>query len=276
MIIVPDCVKQYVDSIVREYEHLYDNGIVSTCITIIDGNKQYTGLELTKYLLDFAKEFRKALDTCEGCWFEGTESDVRKNIYHTATEIGFYDILPRKSIAKINHHVSCEEKLLNALTTASKRRRYIRKDAKDLLDFIKNSQFVSWGQDDEHIKIRHFKQIKKESDFEALISKDNPNCAKELMFDHDPYVAIRVAWREITIPQQCREKNIYHEFDALFTAPEQKDDFHTCYEIFKFWYGLAEVGEYFVCIPTQKSIEEKMKQKELLEKASMDSNATIE
>lgn len=274
MIIVPDCVKQYVDSIIREYEYFYENDKECSCATLIVDGKKYTGLELTKYQLNRAKEFRKALDTREGGWFEGTEKEIRRSIYYTA--ISFLDDMPYKSIESVMHQVSCEEKLMKALTTASKRRRYIRKDAKDLLDFIANSQHESWGQEDEHIKIRHFKQIKKESDFEALIAKDNPNRAEKLDFDCEPYVAIRIAWREITIPQQCREKNIYHEFDALFTDPEQRNDFHTCYEIFKFWYGLAEIGEYFVCIPTQRSIEEKMKQKELQEKTLIDAKATTE
>ena len=274
MIIVPDCVKRYVDSIVREFQYFYENGIECSCATLIVDGKKYTGLERTKYQLNRAKEFRNALDTCEGCWFEGNEREIRRNIYYTA--ISFFDDMSLKSMERVIHQVSCEEKLMKALTTASKRRRYIRKDAKDLLGFIKNSQHQAWGQEDEHIKVRHFKQVKKESDFEALIAKDNPNRAEEFDFDRELYVAIRVAWREITIPQQCREKNIYHEFDALFTDPEQRKDFHTCYEILKFWYGLAEIGEYFVCIPTQKSIEEKMKQKELQENASMDSNATIE
>jgi len=274
MIIVPDCVKQYIDSIVTEFQYFYDNGITCSCSTLIDNGKEYVGLARTKYMLDFAKEFREALDTCEGWWFEGSEKEIRRNIYYTAIE--FFTDMSLKSMERVIHQVYCEDRLMKALTTASQRRRYIRNDAKELLNFIQNSQHMSWGQEDEHIKVRHFKQIKKVSDFEALISKDNPNRAEELTFDREPFVAIRVAWRENTIPQQCREKNIYHQFDALFTDPEQRKDFHTCYEILKFWYGLAEIGEYFVCIPTQKSIEEKMKTKELQEKSSMDANATIE
>lgn len=274
MIIVPDCVKQYVDSIVQEFQYFYDNNIEYTCAKMIINGKEYTALERVKYRLDDVKKFREALDTCEGWWFEGTEKEIRRKIYRTA--ISYFDDMPSKSIERVKHQVSCEKKLLKTLTTASKRRRYIRKDAKDLLDFIANSQHESWGQEDEHLEVRHFKQVKKESAFEALIAKDNPNRAKELTFDREPYVAIRVAWRESTIPQQCRVKNIYHEFDALFTDPEQRDDFHNCYEILKFWYGLAETGEYFIYIPTQKSIEEKMKEKELQQNASTDTNATIE
>lgn len=78
--IVPRHIKELVGRIVVEYDKAAEAGTVFFS-SIKDGEREYHGVDATRFLLSEVKSFKALLDRSEDPYFDGDEKEIAKKIF---------------------------------------------------------------------------------------------------------------------------------------------------------------------------------------------------
>lgn len=218
--------------------------------SISKNGKTYTGTDTVRIQLEYFEEFKASLENgtsqllvCE----EGEEDEAKIRLMNALYE--WYEPLWTEDFYLIENDVYIQRGLKKRIEKLSNKHE-TQKEASNLLGFLNNAYDSSWGQEDSHYKIKDFRLVNSEEEFEKILN--NFNDAKELTASKNlvvDYTTIRVAlvpmdWRTI-----CKKKGIFEDYDRLWNEHAGKGDFDNAFKMFHLWHDVRETAIYYIYAP---------------------------
>lgn len=214
--------------------------------------KVYYGTDIAQMQLERFQEFKASLEdetnpllVCD----EGKEDEAKIRLMYAIAK--FYEPLYQSDIDFITHDVHVQKGLREQIEKLSTQRK-TKKEALSLLDFIDNAYSSSWGQMDENYKMRDFRLVETEEEFQKIL--DNFKEAEELVADKNiiKFTTIRVAFIPIDCITLYKKKGIYEEYKRLLKTPFKGVCFEDVLEMFDLWHDVRETAIYCVYAPEVK------------------------
>ena len=128
-----------------------------------------------------------------------------------------------------------------------------QKEALNLLGFLNNAYNSSWGPDDEHYKIKDFRLVESEEEFEKILNKFDD--AEELTASKWNIVdctTIRVA----LVPMDRRtiliRKGLFEDYQRFYKEHLGDMNFDSAFKMFNLWHDVRETAIYYIYAPKVK------------------------
>ena len=217
--------------------------------SITKNGKTYTGTDTVKIQLENFKEFKASLENGTSEFLvcqEGQEEKAKIRLMRAIWE--FYEPLSYNNTCIIDKDVYIQRGL-------RKRIQYLRaqkqtqEEAENLLGFLDNAHSSSWGQEDDHYKIRDFRLVKSKEEFEEILekfhAKELTGC-KNLIVD---YTTIRVALLTVDWKTIYKKKGIYEDFQRFCKEYSRDIHFGEAWKVFNIWHDVRETAIYYIYAP---------------------------
>lgn len=215
------------------------------------GKKTYTGTELVK---QYRKSFRKFKASVEDGSCKLLQCDLGKEDYAKVQFL--YELwrwcepLSCEDWNRILGDVFVQRKLRSRLE-AHLRGGKITAEAKSLLRFINNAYGSSWGQQDSDYRVRDFRLVETEEEFEELLHSST--VAEELTRSAnliEPFYYIRVLWIPDDFRTVHKEKGIFEDYNLWASTINWNEiDFGDAVKAYNLWHGVTNRANYFVYVP---------------------------
>lgn len=251
MIYLPESIERTLGRIAEAYKRDIKKG-KSYYSSITKNGKTYTGTDTVRIQLEYFEGFKASLENgkselliCE----EGKEDEAKIRLMNAIYE--WYEPLSMQDIYLIEKDVYIQKELKKRITKLKKESN-TKQEAENLLGFLNNAHNSSWGQEDEHYKIRDFRLVESAEEFEKILEESNGvrelTSSKNLIVD---FTTIRVAlvpmgWRTV-----MKKKGIFEDYKR-FTNNLGDINFDAAFKMFNWWHDVRETAIYYIYVPTAK------------------------
>lgn len=252
MISVPESIER----ILGRIEDAYKRDIKkckSYYSSISKNGKTYTGTDTVKIQLEYFDEFKASLENgtsqllvCE----EGKEDEAKIRLMHAVRK--WYEPLLMEDVYRVENDVYIQRGLRERIESLGNECE-TQKEALNLLGFLDNAYNSSWGQEDAHYKIKDFRLVESEEEFERILKEFNDaeelTASKGLIVD---YTTIRVAlvpmdWRTI-----IKKKGILEDYKRFFEEHLGDMNFDDAFKMFMLWHDVRETAIYYCYVHKAK------------------------
>lgn len=248
MIYLPESIERTLERIEEAYKRDIKKRR-SYYSSIIEDGKTYTGTDTVRIMLKEFKKFKASLENgtsellvCE----EGQEEKAKIRLMNAIWE--YYEPLWPEDICTIDNDVYIQKGLQRRILSLSTQRK-TKEEAENLLGFLDDAHYSSWGQGDAYYKIRDFRLVKSEEEFEEILTKlharELTRC-KNLIVD---YTTIRVAFVTVSCETIYKKKGIYEDFQRLLKEHGGDMNFDDVWKIFNIWHDVRETAIYYIYAP---------------------------
>jgi hypothetical protein len=223
------------------------------------GKKTYTGTDLVK---QYRKRFRKFKASVEDGTCELLKCDLGKED-HAKVQF-LYELwrwcepLSCEDWNRILGDVFVQRKLRSRLEEHVRGGK-VAAEAKSLLRFINNAYGSSWGQQDSDYRVRDFRLVETEEEFEELLHSST--VAEELTRSRnliEPFNYIRVMWIPDDFRTVHKQKGIFEDYNLWAANINWNEiDFGDAIKAYNLWHGVTNRANYFVYIPKCEPISNK-------------------
>ena len=252
MIFLPESIERSLERI----EEVYKRDIKkrrSYYHSISKNGKKYTGTDTVRIQLEYFQEFRESLENgtsplliCE----EGKEDEAKIRLMYAVWE--WYEPLWGEDVYRVENDVYIQrglKKRIERLSTEPK----TQKEALNLLGFLNNAYQSSWGQEDSRYKIKDFRLVKSEEEFEKILNKfkdaEELTASKRLIVD---YTTIRVALVPMDWSTIHKKKGIFEEYQRFLNEHLYDRNFNNAFDMFNLWHDVRETAIYYIYAPEPK------------------------
>lgn len=249
MIFVPESIERILERIEEIYKRdVKENKAYNS--SILKNGKTYRKTNTTKIQLEDFRKFRESLENETSEFLvckKGEEDKAKIRLMHQIWK--YYEPLNAEDIYQIEHDVYIQKDLRERIEELSEKYK-TEKEALNLLNFIDNGYYASWGQGDAQSKIRDFRLVESEEEFERILRKFKT--AEDLTDQKDTiveYTTIRVALVAIDYRTIFRKKGIYEEYERFFNEHIGDSDFDIAFQMFKLWHDVRETSIYYIYAP---------------------------
>ena len=249
MIFLPESIERILERIGKAYKQDLQKG-KAYYSSISKNGKVYTGTDTVKIQLEYFEEFKTSLENgssklliCE----EGKEDAAKILLMHAVWE--WYEPLWSDDIYRIENDVYIQSglrKRLKKLCTEFK----THEEALNLLGFLNKAYKSSWGQGDSHYKIKDFRLVESEQDFEEILNKFKNS--EELTADKGllvNYTTIRVALVPMDFETIYKKKGIFEEYKKFCKEHLGDMNFDNAFKMFNLWHDVRETAIYYIYAP---------------------------
>ncbi len=245
MIIVPESIKRILDRTIEIYSRDLKNHRSYYSSIKING-RYYTGTNTTKILLKLLKDFKAKLENgtsqllvCE----KGKEDEAKIQLMYSVLE--HLEPLSNYDKAYIMHDVYIQEGLVERVEALSKKIK-TQQEASGLLDFLNDAYNSSWGQDDEIYRVRDFRLVTSEEEFEYILTTVKN---VEEITDKPFFTTMRIALVTMNYYSLYKEKGILEEYQSFLETHKDDDDFDGAIDMFNMWHDVRETAIYYIYAP---------------------------
>ena len=123
----------------------------------------------------------------------------------------------------------------------------------NLLGFLNNAYNSSWGQFDAYYKIKDFRLVESEEEFEKILNRFNGaeelTASKWLIVD---YTTIRVALVPMDRITIYKKKGIFEDYQRFLKEHLSDMDFDNAFNMFNLWHDVRETAIYYIYVPKEK------------------------
>lgn len=252
MIYLPESIERILERIGEAYKRDIKKRR-SYYYSISKNGKTYTGTDTVKIQLEYFEEFKASLENgtsqllvCE----EGKEDEAKIRLMHAVWE--WYEPLWAEDVYRVENDVYIQRGLRKRIERLGDECE-TQKEALDLLEFLNKAYNSSWGQEDAHYKIKDFRLVESEEEFEKILNEFNGaeelTASKWLIVD---YTTIRVAfvpmdWRTILI-----KKGIFEDYQRFYKDHLGDMNFDNAFKMFNLWHDVRETAIYYIYAPKVK------------------------
>lgn len=181
---------------------------------------------------------------------EGKEDEAKIRLMYAVWE--WYEPLSMEDVYRVENDVYIQRGLRERIESLGNECE-TQKEALNLLGFLNNAYNSSWGQEDAHYKIKDFRLVESEEEFERILNEfngaDELTASKWLIVD---YTTIRVAlvpmdWRTI-----LKKKGIFEDYQRFCKEHLGDMNFDDAFKMFKLWHDVRETAIYYIYAPKAK------------------------
>lgn len=244
IMIVPRHIKELVSRIVVEYDKAAEAGTVFFS-SIKDGEREYHGVDATRFLLSEVKSFKALLDRLEDPYFDGDEKEIAKKIFMGVDS--YLEVLGAPEIYNVICTIKCQNQLSNALRRNIKKNTAYKKDAERIMHAIDEAKTSCFTHTDEGYRQKKFVLVQEEAIFNSIVAK--PGVSELTKEATEPFVGIKVAFEPISEREQYKEKSLLRKYKHLLMNVPENESFDLHFKIMNFWFGIGKKAIYHVYIP---------------------------
>ena len=248
MIYLPESVERTLKRIEEAYNRDIKKGRSYYSYITKDG-KTYTGTDTVRIKLESFKEFKASLENgtsellvCE----EGEEEKAKIRLMNAIYR--YYEPLWGDEIGIINNDVYIQRGLRKRIQSLT-RHSQTKEEAKGLLEFIDRAHYSSWGQGDAYYKIRDFRLVNSEEEFEKILTELHAEELTGQAYLLIDYTTIRVAWVAVDWRTIYKKKGINEDFQRLRKEHIGDMEFDDIWKNFDIWHDVRETAIYYIYAP---------------------------
>lgn len=252
MIFLPESIERILERIGEAYKRDIKKR-KSYYSSISKNGKTYTGTDTVKIQLENFEEFKASLKNgtsqllvCE----EGKEDEAKIRLMYAVWE--WYEPLWMEDVYRVENDVYIQRGLRKRLERLGTEYE-TQKEALNLLGFLNNAYGSSWGQGDEHYKIKDFRLVDSEEEFENILNEFNGaeelTNSKWLIVD---YTTIRVALVPMDRMSIYKKKGIFEDYQRFCKEHLGDMNFDNAFKMFNLWHDVRETAIYYIYAPKQK------------------------
>lgn len=241
MIFLPESIERTLERIGDAYKSKIKNG------------KKDKENNTVKTQLEYFEKFKASLENgtnqlliCE----EGKEDEAKIRLMYAVWE--WYKPLCMEDIHRVENDAYIQNGLkerLERLCSDAK----LKKEALNLLGFLNNAYSSSWGQGDTHYKIKDFRLVESEEEFEKILnefySAEELTASPWLIVE---YTTIRVALVPMDWTTIYKKKGIFEDYQRFCHEHIGDMGFDDALKMFNLWHDVRETAIYYIYAPREK------------------------
>ncbi len=252
MIFLPESIERILERIGEAYKRDIKK-CRSYYSSISKNGKKYTGTDTVKIQLEYFEEFKTSLENgtnqllvCE----EGKEDEAKIRLMNAVLE--WYEPLWAEDVCRVENDVYIQRGLRKRIERL-KNECKTQKEALNLLGFLNNAYNSSWRQDDAHYKIKDFRLVESEEEFEKILNKfDNAEELTASKWNIVDYTTIRV----VLVPMDRRtiliRKGLFEDYQRFYKEHLGDMNFDSAFKMFNLWHDVRETAIYYIYAPKVK------------------------
>ena len=230
--------------------------------------KTYTGTALVKQYRKSFRKFKASLEDGSSKFLKcdlGKEDHAKVQLLYELWRWG--DPFSCEDWNRIFGDVFVQRKLRSRLEEHMRGGK-VAVEAKSLLKFINNAYGSSWGQQDSDYRVRDFRLVETEEEFEELLHSST--VAEELT--RGPYLIesfnyIRVMWIPDDFRTVHKQKGIFEDYNLWAANINWNEiDFGDAVKAYNMWHGITNRANYFVYIPKVEAPVKKTRKRRIYNK----------